>query len=218
MTREPPRTLPCAVYRQYDKAGRLLYVGQSQDPLSRFYGHRSASHWAFSVARIEVEWFADRKAALVAEAAAIRAEDPLHNPHRSRVGLSNWARNIGHLFFADWMEWSGMSVKEMAERLQRPPAYVRKLMAGAHPHAQLRERIAVVTAGHVPQKAWDSQHAEEGFDRLSPAEAARHLAHVERVIAWRKRLRAGDADASEWPGSDPAPFAFRLRVVPSEAA
>lgn len=70
---------PCALYRHYDKAGVLLYVGVSLNPVARLQQHRRAAHWFYQIARIEVEYFGDRDTAIDAESTAITTENPLHN-------------------------------------------------------------------------------------------------------------------------------------------
>ncbi|WP_315833916.1 hypothetical protein [Bradyrhizobium prioriisuperbiae] len=74
----------CALYRHFDKAGTLLYVGISNTFLSRTLSHRANSHWFEKIVRIEVTWFASREAAFWAEDVAIRQENPKFN--RARGG------------------------------------------------------------------------------------------------------------------------------------
>lgn len=74
-----------AVYRIYDTAGRLLYVGISTNPEGRLAQHRCRQPWGRDVAAVEVAWFADREAAKSAEAHAIRDENPLYNLTRPRL-------------------------------------------------------------------------------------------------------------------------------------
>lgn len=71
-----------ALYRLYDAAGSLLYVGISADPEYRWKQHSwgaDSSTWWPQVTRKAVEWFPNRDAAYEAETAAIKAEDPVHN-------------------------------------------------------------------------------------------------------------------------------------------
>lgn len=68
-----------ALYRFYDAADRLLYVGITSDPADRWARHAAEKPWWPEVARHAVEWLSSRDAALAAEAAAIVAEEPLHN-------------------------------------------------------------------------------------------------------------------------------------------
>jgi prevent-host-death family protein len=77
-----------ALYRLYDEAGVLLYIGISHQPEVRFEQHAKFKEWWPQVVRREVEWFDDRPTAAAAEATAIRGEDPAHNgtysPRRDR--------------------------------------------------------------------------------------------------------------------------------------
>ena len=68
-----------ALYRHFDKAGALLYVGISSNALSRAGQHFSEKMWAIEVVRFTVEHFPDREAALAAEKHAIITERPKYN-------------------------------------------------------------------------------------------------------------------------------------------
>lgn len=68
-----------ALYRHFDADGTLLYVGVSITPLRRLEAHREQSHWVRRIASVRVEWFSSRAAAMIAEAAVIKAERPLYN-------------------------------------------------------------------------------------------------------------------------------------------
>lgn len=73
-----PRRLT-TLYRLYDKADCLLYIGTSADAQTRWEQHAREKLWWSSVARAAVEWHPDRTTAMAAERAAIKAEAPLHN-------------------------------------------------------------------------------------------------------------------------------------------
>lgn len=73
-----------AVYRLYDGAGRLLYVGVTYDFVARLRGHAKDKKWWPQVAHRDVIWFDNRLDALYEEARAIRYENPVHN---SRPGV-----------------------------------------------------------------------------------------------------------------------------------
>lgn len=80
-----------ALYRLYDDRGALLYIGISTNPYERWNTHRCDHGWWSSVARKAVEWFDTRLDAARAEAAAIRAEGPLHNKALpNEDGLGGW--------------------------------------------------------------------------------------------------------------------------------
>lgn len=77
-----------ALYRLYDEADVLLYIGISHQPDVRFEQHSKTKEWWPQVVRREIQWFDDRPSAAAAEADAIRSEDPEHNgtysPRRDR--------------------------------------------------------------------------------------------------------------------------------------
>ncbi|MFE7106604.1 GIY-YIG nuclease family protein [Streptomyces sp. NPDC057575] len=87
MTEEtaPKRT---ALYRLYDTAGQLLYVGISSQPKKRWSAHSRDKHWWGDVARKEVEWFETRKSAERVEKAEIQDEKPKWN--RNLNGDRRW--------------------------------------------------------------------------------------------------------------------------------
>lgn len=68
-----------ALYRLFDKEGRLLYVGVAFDPDERWKDHATFKPWWPLAINKVVEWHASRTLALQAEADAIRTEKPLHN-------------------------------------------------------------------------------------------------------------------------------------------
>jgi len=68
-----------ALYRFFDAAGQLLYVGVSGNTEARWRQHAESKPWWSDVADKTTEWLDSRPEALDAERAAIRAEKPLHN-------------------------------------------------------------------------------------------------------------------------------------------
>lgn len=71
-----------ALYRHFDRAGMVIYIGIAVDPAKRESAHRCYSQWRDKIHRIEVEWFDTRYAAVAAERAAIAAESPKWNALR----------------------------------------------------------------------------------------------------------------------------------------
>ena len=67
------------LYRLYDQAGRLLYIGISNNVHNRIRTHRVDKYWGPLIARISIEHHATRAGALAAEAHAISRERPHHN-------------------------------------------------------------------------------------------------------------------------------------------
>src|SRR4051812_29832336 len=70
---------PTALYRLYDAAGALLYVGISWTPVERIKKHKWSQHWGDRIARHTVEWLESWAEAETAEAKTVRTERPLHN-------------------------------------------------------------------------------------------------------------------------------------------
>lgn len=77
---------PTAVYRLYARDGRLLYVGMTNNPDVRFDYHSLTKKWWHLVEKREVEWHHDRATARQYEAAAIKAEGPVHNAMHVAAG------------------------------------------------------------------------------------------------------------------------------------
>jgi predicted GIY-YIG superfamily endonuclease len=77
MPETPERT---ALYRHFDVAGNVLYIGVSMDPEGRWMAHRGNQEpWIHQAVRRADEWHDSRPDALAAEAAAIKAERPPFN-------------------------------------------------------------------------------------------------------------------------------------------
>lgn len=70
---------PQVLYRMYDDADFLLYVGITLDPVARFAAHREDKPWWQQVSRIDLEHYDTRAEVEAAEAAAILDESPLYN-------------------------------------------------------------------------------------------------------------------------------------------
>ncbi|MFF7561939.1 GIY-YIG nuclease family protein [Streptomyces pseudovenezuelae] len=68
-----------ALYRLFDSARQLLYVGITSNPEVRWAQHAAEKPWWPDVAWHTLEWRPSREEALAAETAAIVAEAPLHN-------------------------------------------------------------------------------------------------------------------------------------------
>ena len=72
-------TDPSAVYRIYNEAGDLLYVGMSYEPATRVSVQRREKPWGHEIAHYEAEWHANRAAAQRAEERAIKELQPRYN-------------------------------------------------------------------------------------------------------------------------------------------
>lgn len=69
---------PHALYRIYDDAGQLLYVGISKNPAARFMQHTNKPWWP-DVRGITIDWYANGELVRSAERRAIHVEKPAHN-------------------------------------------------------------------------------------------------------------------------------------------
>ena len=76
------------LYRAYDTAGRLLYVGIAKDVFDRVGQHRTSA-WSRHATRLEFIEYPTRDDAAAAELEAIRTEDPVWNimgrPHERHL-------------------------------------------------------------------------------------------------------------------------------------
>lgn len=84
-TREPAGAGRTALYRHFDAAGTLLYVGITKDPSKRAEQHRYHSQWFRFTADSSVEWFDARRTAADAERDAIRHERPVFNDTHNKA-------------------------------------------------------------------------------------------------------------------------------------
>jgi predicted GIY-YIG superfamily endonuclease len=70
---------PTKLYRYYDSAGALLYIGISKNAIQRLSEHEADKRWQTDISSIRIETFSDRIAAHDAERRAIASENPAHN-------------------------------------------------------------------------------------------------------------------------------------------
>lgn len=84
----------CALYRHFDSAGMLLYVGISIAHITRMQQHRRKSPWFARIAQIRIEHFPTRESALAAERHAIETEKPFFNRKGGRPRLGYEVREI----------------------------------------------------------------------------------------------------------------------------
>jgi predicted GIY-YIG superfamily endonuclease len=70
---------PTALYRFFSADDALLYVGITGELKARFAQHSTSKPWWPEVARKMISWYPTRDDAAMAETAAIRDEQPVHN-------------------------------------------------------------------------------------------------------------------------------------------
>ena len=136
-----------ALYRLYDEAGVLLYIGISHQPEVRFEQHSKLKEWWPQGARREIQWFDDRPSAAAAEADAIRSEDPEHNGTYS----PRWDRRTARDCMADG------GLREVSLSLARPKlaGLVRSAQEGGEPIVLLEHgrRTAVIVSVEFYEQA-----------------------------------------------------------------
>jgi predicted XRE-type DNA-binding protein len=138
-----------AVYRHYAADGSLLYVGLSANPTRRLSEHNSRSGRREEVARIDLDWFDSKDAAIAAEAQAIRELKPRDNVTGPR--FKREAPNALAQYLAD----VGMTQTEFAELMGINQATVSKLCGKKIPSFPLAIRIHEKTGGKVPVTSWE---------------------------------------------------------------
>lgn len=67
------------LYRVFNADGDLLYVGATTNPALRFTAHNGAKDWWCQATSITMEHFAEWDRLVLAEAEAIRSENPRYN-------------------------------------------------------------------------------------------------------------------------------------------
>lgn len=77
---------PQALYRLYNAAGELLYVGITWNVANRMNTHRGLQPWWPEVADVQLETHPNRAAVLAAERVAIERERPRYNITRAETG------------------------------------------------------------------------------------------------------------------------------------
>jgi predicted GIY-YIG superfamily endonuclease len=85
------------LYRYFDSAGVLLYVGITSDQFQRIKQHSRHAKWFYDAVRCEIEHYESREAALEAERTAIINEEPLFNLIHSK-NMEPWQDHLASLF------------------------------------------------------------------------------------------------------------------------
>lgn len=96
------------VYRAYDAAGRLLYVGCTRRPIARWKQHRKMGGWADDAVRFHVAGPYNYDTGRYLERHGIRTENPRHN--RDTAEEARARRERRQLFDELTDEWLGYGV------------------------------------------------------------------------------------------------------------
>jgi hypothetical protein len=87
------------LYRHYNAAAELLYVGISLNTFARLAGHRDHSAWFAEISHIKLDTFQTKEAALEAEKIAIQKERPKFNiRHNWGAAPTKLTRNVGRYY------------------------------------------------------------------------------------------------------------------------
>ena len=124
---------PTAVYRFYDIEDRLLYVGISDTPRTRWYGHVSKPWWSLAV-RHALVWHNERADAEAEETRAIREESPLYNlagtpgymTGTTRPLANGWGRHyelVGSAEIQAYLQVSRQRIQQIINRPNFPAPY-----------------------------------------------------------------------------------------------
>lgn len=107
-----------ALYRHFDAAGTLLYVGISHSAVQRLQQHMNGSRWARDIASVQIAQYDSREAALAAERLAIINERPLwnviHNTSKPKA-----ARPVTRRQADDLAVDAGSGITELCRRIER---------------------------------------------------------------------------------------------------
>ncbi|RON44298.1 hypothetical protein BK666_18275 [Pseudomonas frederiksbergensis] len=133
------------LYRHFDSAKNLLYVGISLSTVARLSQHRRSSRWADDIASIEIERFPNLALAAEAEKHAIIVENPkwnrVHKPFQAPKGLVKKSRRNA------WKSKSlnyPFDVSNVARCLRETTALIARTVAFAH-HIRLSGGAATDT-------------------------------------------------------------------------
>lgn len=140
--------MSAAVYRFYDEADTLLYVGMTTKFANRLRQHTYSTDWKEDIKYITVDWHQDADQALVAEQMAIIEEKPLHNLQVCDVPPADHDVIIERLTADPFLTYSAIAEEYdvTRERIRQivPPGLAQKRKAGrdqARLESELAERI-----------------------------------------------------------------------------
>jgi predicted GIY-YIG superfamily endonuclease len=81
------------LYRFYNQANELLYVGITNNPFNRFSGHSKDKEWFKEISHSTFEHYPNRLLVDKAETAAIKLEKPKYN----KAKTDGWERSPDHM-------------------------------------------------------------------------------------------------------------------------
>ena len=207
-----------ALYRHYDKTGRLLYVGITNDPGRRWEQHRGKAWWT-EVVNTKIEHFPDRTSVLEAERRAIVSERPWWNisgnkdvvEYRGRVAaaLQNYLENTHYSYVLraglrddakkaydrGFNVWITEAIRE-----QERPGFTRSFSAGS-PLRALEHEFLEMDLGDGVAFNWGQVGESEATNFENCCEEA-DVKILDVIREWREQLDAeiqADDQATDLP-------------------
>jgi predicted GIY-YIG superfamily endonuclease len=155
-----------ALYRLYDTDGTPLYIGVTDNPDRRFKQHRDTKPWWPQVARKTIEWHPSRAVALAEEAAAIKAETPVHNIDHNPAAVSyHWPPAGMQVDRVDTIERAVSTLPaDQAEGIRRAAfdGFTRTQLAATPEERAATEAFSALTAG-LQVEEWDTSTLGESL-------------------------------------------------------
>lgn len=172
------------LYRFYDAAGELLYIGITMNPVARWKQHGHDKLWWVEVASIAIESHLDRDSALRAERQAIAAERPrwnvVHNKpvaeidpgvsdqlarqHRKAIG-SGFSRAPGAATLENLITEAMQRKPVIAEAMQRKPATVCRACGGEAVYSSIWDRFFHID-GTSNRECWAAVSSGRAGDEI----------------------------------------------------
>lgn len=135
------------LYRHFDAAEKLLYVGVSADLLKRCRRHEQESRWFNKIACIKVARFATIGAALRAEKMAIDTEKPQFN---SGIRRANGRSSSAGSGLRKWRLSTKTSLSDLAQKVGCSASALSLIERGERvPSYDMTRRIVNATGGKV---------------------------------------------------------------------
>lgn len=153
------------VYRAFDEAGALLYVGATSDLGRRFVNHKSGASWFDELRTITVAHYPTREESLAAERDAIASEGPRYNqpahpPRRRANPIALTARGVTPLKLA--IAASGMKVQDIASEMAIDPTRISRWASANSTSAPSAANAAVLARilGTTVEALWPLEQSE----------------------------------------------------------
>lgn len=139
------------LYRFYNAAGELLYIGLTTRLPQRFRDHRQSKEWWSQVARIELQHYETHGELVAAEVNAIRQEHPRHNVANTTNGRRRREPPTVPLWAV--RQVTGITVEELQTRIREA--------AGVHISVN---KLLGIEAGTVPTNSSNLALIAAGLD------------------------------------------------------